>query len=69
MVEKWQALFGDGPMEIDVWPWLQDLAGDVISRTAFGSSHHEGRRIFELQSELVKLVLEILQFIFIPGWR
>ncbi|GER36197.1 cytochrome P450 [Striga asiatica] len=44
------------------------LTGDVISRAAFGSSH-EGRRIFELQKEMVKLVLELLQFIFIPGWR
>ncbi|CAA0815903.1 Cytochrome P450 72A15 [Striga hermonthica] len=71
MIEKWEALFSgsDEPREIDVWPYLENLTGDVISRAAFGSSHEEGRRIFELQKEKVKLVLELLQFIFIPGWR
>lgn len=71
MVHKWDALFSstDESKEIDVWPYLQDLSGDVISRAAFGSSHEQGARIFELQTEQVKLVLELLQFIFIPGWR
>ncbi|KAK6134441.1 hypothetical protein DH2020_031820 [Rehmannia glutinosa] len=71
MVDKWEALFSssDKSREIDVWPSFENLSGDVISRAAFGSSHEEGRRIFELQKEQVKLVLELMQFFFIPGWR
>ncbi|KAG8386499.1 hypothetical protein BUALT_Bualt03G0154900 [Buddleja alternifolia] len=70
--KDWEALLSTGDRksgEIDLWPYLGDFSGDVISRTAFGSSHDEGRRIFELQKEQVKLVLEIVQFFFIPGWR
>ncbi|KAI3466002.1 hypothetical protein Pfo_022665 [Paulownia fortunei] len=59
----------EGWCEIDIWPYLEDLTGDVISRTAFGSSHEEGRRIFQLQREKVKLTLQLLQLSFIPGWR
>ncbi|KAL0320567.1 UNVERIFIED_CONTAM: cytochrome [Sesamum radiatum] len=71
MIEKWEALIsGSGSsQEIDVWPYLEDLTGEVISRTAFGSSSEEGRRIFHLQKEQVKLLLHLLQFSFIPGWR
>ncbi|KAK4493042.1 hypothetical protein RD792_018143 [Penstemon davidsonii] len=43
--------------------------GDVISKVGFGSSHEQGRRIFELQKEQVKLVLQLMQFFFIPGFR
>lgn len=74
MIAKWEALFpinGDdaATVEIDVWPFIEDFTGDVISRAAFGTSYEQGRRIFELQKEQVKLVLEIMQFMFIPGWR
>ncbi|EYU38223.1 hypothetical protein MIMGU_mgv1a005129mg [Erythranthe guttata] len=74
MVDKWEALFSSSTdksscEEIDVWPYLDNLSGDLISRVAFGSSHEQGGKIFELQKDQVKLVLEIMQFIFIPGWR
>ncbi|KAL0362601.1 UNVERIFIED_CONTAM: cytochrome [Sesamum calycinum] len=71
MVEKWESMFSrsERSLEIDVWPHLESLSGDVISRTAFGSSHEEGERIFELHKEQVKLVLELMKFFFIPGWR
>ncbi|XP_073279738.1 cytochrome P450 CYP72A219-like [Primulina huaijiensis] len=72
MIEKWEALASGAEKstsEIDVWPYIEDLSGDVISRTAFGSSHGEGRKIFELQKEQVKLALKLMQFSFIPGWR
>ncbi|KAI3465946.1 hypothetical protein Pfo_022609 [Paulownia fortunei] len=72
MIVKWKAMVSssnEGWCEIDIWPYLEDLTGDVISRTAFGSSHEEGRRIFQLQRDNVMLTLQLLQFLFIPGWR
>ncbi|KAH6771534.1 hypothetical protein C2S52_016337 [Perilla frutescens var. hirtella] len=55
--------------EIDMWPYLEDLSSDVISRTAFGSSHEEGRKIFELQKEKLKFITHIIPLAFIPKWR
>ncbi|KAK4484640.1 hypothetical protein RD792_007229 [Penstemon davidsonii] len=72
MTDKWEALVSSNngkPQEIDVWPYFEDLSGDMISRVGFGSSHEQGRRIFELQKEQVKLVLQLVQFLFIPGFR
>ncbi|KAJ9563496.1 hypothetical protein OSB04_008656 [Centaurea solstitialis] len=68
---KWQKLLGvcERSREIDVFPYLQALASDVISRTAFGSSYEEGRRIFELQKEFISLLLPIIQSVYIPGSR
>ena len=51
MVNKWKKLSVEGSCELDVWPYLENLTGDVISRTAFGSSYEEGIRIFQLQKE------------------
>ncbi|KAH6764165.1 cytochrome P450 [Perilla frutescens var. frutescens] len=72
MISKWEAMVSGsdkGWCEIDVWPFLEDLAGDVISRTAFGSSHEEGTRIFQLQKEKLEMSFPLLQLIIIPGWR
>ncbi|XP_061369239.1 11-oxo-beta-amyrin 30-oxidase-like [Gastrolobium bilobum] len=49
MISKWKGtLSSDGTSEIDVWPFLQNLTCDVISRAAFGSSYAEGTKIFQL---------------------
>ncbi|KAJ9672660.1 hypothetical protein PVL29_026042 [Vitis rotundifolia] len=70
MVNKWEKkLSKDSSCELDIWPDLENLAGDVISRTAFGSSYEEGRRIFHLQKEQAHLAVQVSQSIYIPGWR
>ncbi|CAJ2659449.1 unnamed protein product [Trifolium pratense] len=70
LISKWEnSLSSDGSCEMDVWPFLQNLASDVISRTAFGSSYEEGRRIFQLQIEQAELAKTVLLKAYIPGWR
>ncbi|KAF5801435.1 putative secologanin synthase [Helianthus annuus] len=70
MVNKWEeTLKEESSCEMDVWPHLQALAADVISRTAFGSSYVEGRKIFELQREQAELIITASRSIYIPGSR
>ncbi|CAH1431097.1 unnamed protein product [Lactuca virosa] len=70
MINKWEEmLIKESSCEVDVWPHLKTFASDVISRTAFGSSFEEGRKIFELQREQIELVLKAIQSIYIPGSR
>ncbi|KAJ0428263.1 putative secologanin synthase [Helianthus annuus] len=69
MINKWEGITKGGSCEVDVYPHLQTMTSDVISRTAFGSSYEEGRKIFELQHELAKLVVKAMQSIYIPGSR
>ncbi|KAM0872781.1 hypothetical protein ACQ4PT_038489 [Festuca glaucescens] len=69
LVHRWEGLAtGDLPCEIDVWPDMQNLTGDVISRAAFGSSYLEGVRIFQLQGEQVLLVMQAMNKLHIPGY-
>ncbi|KAL9432988.1 hypothetical protein AB3S75_027904 [Citrus x aurantiifolia] len=70
MLRKWEMSFSkDESCELDVWPHIQTLTADVISRTAFGSNFEEGRKIFEVLSEQINLVIQASLFAYIPGWR
>lgn len=70
MLSKWEKIVSsEGSSEVDVWPYLQTLTSDAISRTAFGSNYEEGRKIFELQTELAKLLMQGQNSVYVPGWR
>ncbi|GFS43479.1 cytochrome P450, family 72, subfamily A, polypeptide 15 [Actinidia rufa] len=70
LIEKWtKSIVQTGACETDVWLEFQDLTGDIISRTAFGSNFEEGKKILQLQKELQVLVIEAMQTLYIPGFR
>ncbi|XP_009146337.1 cytochrome P450 72A13 [Brassica rapa] len=71
IISKWERLVREqgSSAEIDVWPYLEDVTSDAISRTAFGSSYEEGKRIFELQEEQGRRLVKALEMAFIPGVR
>ncbi|KAI9122777.1 hypothetical protein K1719_005666 [Acacia pycnantha] len=70
MIERWLNMTSlEGKCDIDVWPEFQKLTADVISRAAFGSNYEEGERIFKLLKELVVLVIEAMQTLYLPGFR
>ncbi|CAA3007321.1 cytochrome P450 CYP72A219-like [Olea europaea subsp. europaea] len=70
MINKWEMLASEKiTTEIDVQPYLENLASDVISRTAFGSSYAQGKMIFQLQKEQAELTLQVFQSAYIPGLR
>ncbi|XP_058101145.1 cytochrome P450 CYP72A616-like isoform X5 [Magnolia sinica] len=62
LISKWEQWVGsEESRELDLSPELQALTGDVISRTGFGSSYKEGRRIFQLLTEQGELVIQAIQ--------
>jgi hypothetical protein len=64
MISQWENFIGEeGSCELDVWPYIENLSGDVISRSAFGN------RIFQLQKEQAELGVKAVQSVYIPGWR
>ncbi|XP_077229239.1 cytochrome P450 CYP72A616-like [Tasmannia lanceolata] len=70
LIKRWENLLGpQGFCELDVWPEFQNLTGDAISRTAFGSNYGEGKRIFQLQNEQAALAIDTFRMIYIPGFR
>ncbi|KAJ6416947.1 hypothetical protein OIU84_002766 [Salix udensis] len=72
MINNWGEVVSvdDRPCELDVWPYLQSLSCDAISRTSFGSNYNEGKRIFDLIKELTDLTIHTIQrAIIIPGYR
>ncbi|KAL3509066.1 hypothetical protein ACH5RR_028467 [Cinchona calisaya] len=70
MLRKWEELISSkGSIELDVWPNLQTLSSDVISRTAFGGNYEEGRKIFELQREQGEHLMQAEGSAYVPGLR
>ncbi|XP_049387484.1 cytochrome P450 CYP72A219-like [Solanum stenotomum] len=70
MISKWEEIIPkETSFELDVWPDLQLITAEVISRTAFGSSYEEGRIVFELQKEQAEYVINIIRSVYIPGTR
>lgn len=69
MIMKWEEMLinDQSSCEVDVWPHLQSFSSDVISRTAFGGSFEEGRRISRLQQEQAELIIMAEQSVYIPG--
>lgn len=70
LISRWKNLLSHrGLCELDIVPEFHILTADVIARTAFGSSYEEGKKIFALQKEQAKLVLEAYYSIYFPGLR
>lgn len=70
LINRWDKLLATKQScELDVLPEFQNLTGDVISKTAFGSNFEEGKRIFELQKEQAELVIEAARVPYIPGYK
>ncbi|KAF2298946.1 hypothetical protein GH714_029271 [Hevea brasiliensis] len=64
MLERWRQHEGK---EIEVNKEFKILTSEIISRTAFGSSHLEGQHIFEMLSRLVLLLSINAYKVRIPG--
>ncbi|KAK9089184.1 hypothetical protein Scep_028266 [Stephania cephalantha] len=60
-----EKLVSNGTCEVNVWPDIQRLTADVISRTAFGRRPTD----IQLQTEHAKLIVGVILFQFIPGFR
>ncbi|KAI3861224.1 hypothetical protein MKX03_016646 [Papaver bracteatum] len=71
LITRWKKLADPikGSCELDIWPEMETLTSDIISRTAFGSNYEEGKKLFELLNEQIMLAMEAIRSIYVPGFR
>lgn len=69
LMSRWEKMVAtEGSCELDVCPEFHSFTGDVISRTAFGSSYEEGSRIFRLQLEQASNFIQNFWGSIVPGY-
>ncbi|KAK6922216.1 Cytochrome P450 [Dillenia turbinata] len=64
MLERWRDFEGK---EIEVFEEFRVLTSEVISRTAFGSSYLEGKKIFEMLAKLTQIMVRNFYTIRFPA--
>uniref|UniRef100_A0A453AZI6 Secologanin synthase n=1 Tax=Aegilops tauschii subsp. strangulata TaxID=200361 RepID=A0A453AZI6_AEGTS len=70
MMSEWKAKMAKGDsVEIELSTQFEELAADVISHTAFGSSYEQGKKVFLAQRELQFLAFSTIFNVQIPAFR
>jgi hypothetical protein len=58
MLESWEKSINSGENEIEVSQQYDIMNGDIIERTTFGSSYDEGKHIFNMRCEKMRISVE-----------
>ncbi|KAL2926262.1 hypothetical protein RDABS01_007067 [Bienertia sinuspersici] len=69
MLDKWSLMSNSGKVELEVSECFQNLTEEVITRTIFGSSYDDGKKIYQLQAKQFVFAAESFQKVFFPGQR
>lgn len=69
MLDKWSLMSNSGKVELEVSEWFQNLTEEVITRTIFGGSYDDGKKIYQLQAKQIVFAAESFQKVFLPGYK